>query len=115
MSHEDAEAQLQDVEKILRQLGIDPQSTADDKRTLIEVWNKIDRLDAEQRARLANIAERRPEPERPVLVSAITGEGIDVARRRASKRGSAPAASSSNSRSIPPMAPARAGSTATPK
>jgi len=86
LSHEDAEAQLQDVDKILRQLGIDPQSETDDKRTLIEVWNKIDRLDAEQRARLANIAERRPEPERPVLISAITGEGIDILAARIEAR-----------------------------
>ena len=32
VSHEDAEAQLHDVEKILRQLGIDPHNDADDKR-----------------------------------------------------------------------------------
>ncbi len=43
---------------------------------LIEVWNKLDRLDADQRARLKNLAERRPANERPALVSAITGEGI---------------------------------------
>jgi GTP-binding protein HflX len=42
------------------------------------VWNKIDRLDAEERARLQNLAERRPADERPVLVSAITGQGIDA-------------------------------------
>jgi GTP-binding protein HflX len=77
LSHEDAEAQLHDVEKILHELGIDPKSN-EDKRSLIEVWNKIDRLDAEGRARLQNIAERRPEAERPVLASAITGEGMDA-------------------------------------
>ena len=42
------------------------------------MWNKIDRLDADARARLRNLAERRPEAERPVLVSAMTGEGIDT-------------------------------------
>ncbi len=78
VSHEDAAAQLQDVEKILRELGIDPHGGAGQKPVLIEVWNKIDRLDAEQRTRLANIAERRPAAERPVLVSAVTGEGIDA-------------------------------------
>jgi GTP-binding protein HflX len=77
LSHEDAEAQLQDVESILRQLGIDPRNDAGDKRAMIEVWNKVDRLDANQRARIANIAERSPAELRPVLVSAITGEGID--------------------------------------
>ena len=76
VSHEDAEAQLQDVEIILRQLGIDPHNQSG-KQTLIEVWNKIDRLDAEGRARLRNLAERRSAQARPVLVSAITGEGID--------------------------------------
>ena len=76
VSHEDAEAQLHDVEKILRELGIDPHENAANKRKLIEVWNKIDRLDAAERARLQNVAERRPPGERPVLVSASTGEGI---------------------------------------
>jgi GTP-binding protein HflX len=78
VSHEDAEAQLQDVENILRQLGIDPHCEAAGKQALIEVWNKIDRLDAEQQARLRNLAERRPADQRPALVSAITGEGIDA-------------------------------------
>jgi GTP-binding protein HflX len=78
VAHEDAEAQLSDVEKILRELGIDPHNDKDDLRRLIEVWNKVDRLDDEQHHRLANIAERRPEPQRPVLVSATTGEGIDA-------------------------------------
>lgn len=75
VSHEDAEAQLRDVEVILRELGVDPQGAG--KPGLIEVWNKIDRVDAAERERLANIAERRGETERPVLVSAVTGEGID--------------------------------------
>src|SRR5690242_16545660 len=39
VSHEDTEAQSQDVEDVLRELGIEP----DDKR-IVEVWNKIDRL-----------------------------------------------------------------------
>jgi GTPase len=78
VSHEDAEAQLHDVEKILRELGIDPHNDPAHKRTLIEVWNKIDRLDADRRARLQNLAERRPPAERPAQVSALTGEGIDA-------------------------------------
>jgi GTP-binding protein HflX len=78
VTHDDADAQLHDVEKVLSQLGIDPQNDPEHKQTLIEVWNKIDRIDAEERARLANIAERRPAEERPVLVSAVTGQGIDA-------------------------------------
>jgi GTP-binding protein HflX len=77
VSHEDAEAQLHDVETVLRQLGIDQDNSAADKRAIIEVWNKIDRLDQAARARLHNAAERRPEAQRPVLVSAATGEGMD--------------------------------------
>jgi GTPase len=76
MSHENAAAQLHDVEQILEQLGIDPQRKADAKPALIEVWNKIDRLDPEARAKLENLASRQPAGERPVLVSAISGEGI---------------------------------------
>jgi GTP-binding protein HflX len=74
VSHEDAEAQSRDVEAVLTALGVDP----NDEARLIEVWNKIDRLDAEGRTRMQNLAERRPEGRRPVLVSAITGEGTDA-------------------------------------
>ena len=78
ISHEDAAAQLQDVENILRQLGIASRRDANEKPALIEVWNKIDRLDADGRARAQNLAERRPADERPVLVSAATREGLDT-------------------------------------
>jgi len=77
VSHEDAEAQLHDVEKVLRQLGIDREDSAADKRAILEVWNKIDRLDEPERARLRNAAERRPPAQHAVLVSAATGEGMD--------------------------------------
>jgi len=77
VSHDDADAQLHDVETVLEQLGIDPQNDPEHQHTMIEVWNKIDRLDAEQRERLANAAERKPADQRPSLVSAITGQGID--------------------------------------
>jgi GTP-binding protein HflX len=78
VSHDDAEAQLHDVEKVLAQLGIDLQNDPEHKHTLIEVWNKIDRLAPEERSRLSNVADRRPAEQRPVPVSAVTGEGLDV-------------------------------------
>jgi len=78
VSHEESEAQLQDVEKVLRELGIEPRGDGASKRALIEVWNKIDRLDAAARVRLKNLAERRVADERPVLVSALTGEGLEA-------------------------------------
>jgi GTP-binding protein HflX len=73
VSHEDAEAQQHDVEDVLRQLGID----AEQGDRVIEVWNKIDRLSESDRARLANQAARQDSERRPVLVSALSGEGID--------------------------------------
>jgi len=73
VSHEDTEAQSHDVEEVLRALGIDP----GDEQRLIEVWNKVDRLDEAGRTRVQNLAERKPSNQRPVLVSAITGEGAE--------------------------------------
>lgn len=73
VSHGDTEAQAADVVTILRELGIDP----DDHSRLIEVWNKSDLLPEEDRIQLAGLAEHRDETNRPVLVSALTGEGID--------------------------------------
>jgi GTP-binding protein HflX len=74
VSHEDAEAQALDVANILRELGID----ADDHGRIIEIWNKIDRLDADERARTSNVAARKPAETRPVLLSALTGEGVST-------------------------------------
>ena len=72
MSHDDSGAQSKDVAKVLGELGIEPGD-----RRLIEVWNKIDRLDAEGRARVLNLAERQPAENMPVPLSALSGEGID--------------------------------------
>jgi GTP-binding protein HflX len=73
VSHEDTEAQSHDVEEVLRALGVDP----NDEQRLIEVWNKIDRLDEAGRTRVQNLVERKPSGQRPVLVSAVTGEGAE--------------------------------------
>ena len=86
ISHEDAEAQERDVDTVLRQLGVDASSGR-----VLEVWNKIDRFEPEQREELANVAARR-DPEHPVfLVSAVSGEGVDplllaIEQRRAATR-----------------------------
>ncbi len=73
VAHADSDAQASDVEKVLRDLDMDP----NDKHRLIEVWNKVDCLDAEARTRTANVAARREGEGRPTLVSALTGEGLD--------------------------------------
>jgi GTPase len=82
VSHGDTEAQAADVEGILRDLGI----AAGDGARIIEVWNKADRLDKPEAERLAAIAARRPADERPALVSALTGEGIDALLARIERR-----------------------------
>ncbi|MCS0503580.1 GTPase HflX [Ancylobacter mangrovi] len=74
VSHEDTEAQAHDVAQVLADLDIDP----DDHHRLIEVWNKIDRLDEDGRAGLFNTASRREGEARPIPVSALTGEGMDA-------------------------------------
>jgi GTPase len=72
ISHDDSEAQLRDVEKVLSELDI----AATDGR-VIEVWNKLDRLDGAGRERVLNLAARQISDRRPVPVSALTGEGVD--------------------------------------
>ncbi|MDE3175472.1 MAG: GTPase HflX [Pseudomonadota bacterium] len=67
ISHVDAQAQAEDVDAILADLGVD---RADEK--LIEVWNKVDRLDDEHRAALGAASLQA------IPVSALTGEGLDA-------------------------------------
>lgn len=67
ISHAETEEQAADVATILRDLGV--AETA----PMIEVWNKIDRLDADTAAAVAAMAGRR---EGVFGLSAITGEGV---------------------------------------
>jgi GTP-binding protein HflX len=71
VSHPEHAAQRADVERVLRELGI-PTSGPDAR--LIDVWNKIDKLTSDKRIEIENAAHRNERP--PVLVSAVTGEGI---------------------------------------
>ncbi|PZF76964.1 GTPase HflX [Aestuariivirga litoralis] len=69
IAHEDSEAQAEDVNRVLEELGIDELRRAQ----IIEVWNKLDLLPPEERAAREAQALRRPGT---VLVSAVTGEGL---------------------------------------
>jgi len=73
VAHEDSTAQSHDVEKVLGELGIAP----NDAR-LVEVWNKIDSVSAGERERLTNLAQRQEKGRRPLLVSALSGEGLEA-------------------------------------
>lgn len=75
ISHPDSDAQAADVDRVLEEIG----ATA----PRLEVWNKLDRLDPEQRALVTADAARRDDV---VLISALTGEGIDGLKRIASDR-----------------------------
>lgn len=69
VSHEDAEAQAEDVARVLGALGV-----GDDRRAgMLEVRNKVDRLPDAQRLAMLNETDRRPEA---VACSALTGQGI---------------------------------------
>ncbi|WP_407522962.1 GTPase HflX [Methylobacterium oryzisoli] len=74
IAHEDTEAQGQDVHAVLTELGIEAEAGR-----IIEVWNKADLLDAPERERLLNLsrAGASGETAKPVLLSALTGEGVD--------------------------------------
>lgn len=71
MSDPDNAAQAGDVLRILSDLGIDDKEKSE---RIIEIWNKIDRLEPEMHDALLQKAATR---ENVMTVSAITGEGVD--------------------------------------
>ncbi|MEO3999717.1 GTPase HflX [Mesorhizobium sp. CAU 1732] len=73
ISDPDTAAQAEDVERILRDLGVD----ANDERRVLEVWNKVDLLDDSDRERLLE-AGAKIGATQPVAISAISGEGVDT-------------------------------------
>lgn len=79
ISHPDSAAQAEDVEHVLAEIGIEPGKGA----PILEVWNKIDCMDAESAERVQGEAARR---EDVVAISALTGEGVDALGRTISER-----------------------------
>ncbi len=70
IAHPDSEAQAEDVYSVLDQLGI----AEEGHDRVIEVWNKIDQLDRDAVAAMKTV---RTTTEGPLLISAVTGEGVD--------------------------------------
>ena len=69
ISHEDTNAQAQDVRDVLKELGVD----YDSAKHVIEVWNKMDLLDPEG---AESLQERAARQEKAALcASALTGTG----------------------------------------
>ena len=71
ISHGDTEAQAGDVRSILASLGIEEGAG----QSVIEVWNKVDLIEEPAREALLT-ASRRDGDKRPIVVSAMTGEGL---------------------------------------
>ncbi|MBB4097941.1 GTPase HflX [Sphingomonas kyeonggiensis] len=69
VAHPDSEAQKDDVEAVLAEIGVAEATPR------FEAWNKIDLLDDERREDLLTDAAKR---EDVMPVSAVTGEGVDA-------------------------------------
>ena len=69
IAHPDTQAQKDDVETVLKEIGVDPATPR------FEAWNKLDLLDDEQREELLAEAGRRDDV---VAVSALSGEGVET-------------------------------------
>ena len=79
IAHPDSEAQRDDVCGVLREIGIG----AGEGAPILEVWNKIDTLDAEEGEAITAEAARLDDV---VPISALTGEGVDTLARVISER-----------------------------
>ena len=75
IAHEDSDAQRDDVENVLADLGLEGEGAP----PRLEVWNKLDLLHGDERRAVLNEAERRDDV---VTVSALSGEGLDGLRER---------------------------------
>ncbi|MET0240260.1 MAG: GTPase HflX [Sphingobium sp.] len=79
IAHPDSEAQANDVVDVLRELGVlpDPNGEGPDPAEvprMLEVWNKVDLVPAEDRDALTERAKR----EGAVIVSALEDEGVEA-------------------------------------
>ncbi|MCD2171383.1 GTPase HflX [Rhizobium sp. C4] len=80
MSDPDNASQAGDVMRILTDLGIEGQEAED---RILEVWNKIDRLEPEAHEAIADKAAATANVR---AISAVTGEGVDALMEEISRR-----------------------------
>lgn len=88
IAHPDSEAQRDDVMDVLAELGVAGEGALDaseggDPPPIIEAWNKLDLLDEEAALLARETAARRDDV---VILSALTGEGVDDLQRAISSR-----------------------------
>lgn len=77
IAHPDSEAQRDDVESVLKDIGVAPETPR------FEAWNKLDLLDAERRDDVLADAAKRDDV---LAVSALSGEGVDTLIDRVAAR-----------------------------
>jgi GTP-binding protein HflX len=83
IAHPDSDAQRADVLSVLAEIGIGPESEEGQGAPIVEVWNKLDALDAEEHDRVLAEAARTDDV---IPVSALTGEGIVALQRDVADR-----------------------------
>jgi GTP-binding protein HflX len=86
IAHPDSDPQAEDVLHVLGEIGVGPRAPDGqgvDGAPILEVWNKIDMLDPDARIAIEGEAARRGDV---VLLSALSGEGIEGLRRIVSDR-----------------------------
>ena len=88
IAHPDSDAQRDDVIDVLSELGVAGEgalqgSEEDLPPPMIEAWNKLDLLDPEAEERARELAGRRDDV---VILSAVTGAGMDDLQRAISSR-----------------------------
>ena len=84
IAHPDSDAQRADVLAVLAEIGVAPEAgEGGEPLPILEVWNKIDAADEEERGRILAEAARTPDV---VPVSALSGEGVDLLRRAVAER-----------------------------
>jgi len=81
VAHPDSDAQRADVLAVLDEIGV--RTGEEGAVPMLEVWNKLDALDDEARQELTGEAAHDPDV---VLLSALTGEGVDDLRRAVADR-----------------------------
>lgn len=89
IAHPDTDAQRDDVLDVLSELGVAGEGALErgdgeaDPPPIIEAWNKLDLLDAESAGQAREIAARHDDV---VIISALTGEGVEGLQRAISSR-----------------------------
>lgn len=83
IAHPDSDAQRDDVLDVLGELDVVGENAGEDAPPILEAWNKLDLLDDEDAALAREQAARRDDV---VILSALTGEGVDTLQRAISDR-----------------------------